>query len=139
MLEMSRDLAARIEEQASDTYPEECCGVLIGTGNQDGRKLIYLYETQNVHSDNRKRRFMIGPDDYRNAERIAREKEGEIIGFYHSHPDHPAVPSEHDREYAWPWYFYVIVSVLNGKPSEIKGWKLRDDRSAFEEVHVDIS
>jgi proteasome lid subunit RPN8/RPN11 len=133
------DLRARIDESASAAYPEECCGVLIGREKGESKQVIFILETDNIHSDNKARRFMIGPDDIIRAERIAREKHAEIIGFYHSHPDHAAVPSEHDREFAWPWYIYIIVSVLNGKSSSIQGWRLRDDRSGYENIRINIS
>ncbi len=129
----------RIEEQAAETYPEECCGVLIGSDNESVRKVMHLSETKNVHDENRTRRFMIGPDDFIKAEKFAREKKAEIIGFYHSHPDNAAVPSEHDRDFAWPWYLYLIASVLNGKPSTMQAWKLRDDRKRFDEIQITIS
>lgn len=139
MLVIPKELTEKIKSQAAETYPEECCGVLIGCEDNDGRHVLHLYESQNIHSDNRTRRFMIGPDDFLKAQHIARGNDAEIIGFYHSHPEHAAVPSEHDREFAWPWYLYVIVSVFNGKPSSIQGWRLHDDRSGFEQIPVDIS
>jgi proteasome lid subunit RPN8/RPN11 len=136
---ISEELKARIDESATAAYPEECCGVLIGRENGESKQVIYILETDNIHSDNKTRRFMIGPDDVKRAERIAREKNAGIIGFYHSHPDHAAVPSEHDREFAWPWYIYIIVSVFNGKPSSVQGWRLRDDRSGYENIQINIS
>jgi len=132
-------LIETIKSEAEETYPEECCGILIGTANGTGKKVSRLFVTQNVHSDNKARRFMISPEDFKNAEKTAREEDAEIIGFYHSHPDHPAVPSDHDREYAWPWYLYLIVSVEDGNSSSIKGWQLRDDREDYDEVTVSIS
>ncbi len=132
-------LVEKIKREAEETYPEECCGILIGTANGTEKNVFRLYGTQNVHSDNKERRFMISPADFKKAEQVARDADAEIIGFYHSHPDHPAVPSEHDREYAWPWYLYLIVSVENGKSSAIEGWELRDDRKSYEKIAITIS
>lgn len=137
---ISEDLSERMQNQSSENYPEECCGVLIGTVQNNGlREIRYLYETQNLHTDNRTRRFLIDPDDFRRAEQFAKEKDSQIIGFYHSHPDHDPVPSDHDRELAWPWYLYIIISVLQGKPSSVQGWMLRDDRSGYDRVQIEIS
>ena len=67
----------------------------------------------------------------RAAERMARERKLELVGWYHSHPDHPARPSEFDREHAWPWYSYIIVSVANREPGDMTSWRLTDDRLTF--------
>lgn len=137
---ISGDLSERMQKQSSDNYPEECCGVLIGTvENNDGRNIRYLFETENQHTDNRARRFLIDPDDFRKAEQYAKENGCEIIGFYHSHPDHHAVPSDHDRELAWPWYLYIIISVFQGKPTSMEGWMLRDNRSGYYRVQIEQS
>jgi proteasome lid subunit RPN8/RPN11 len=81
-----------------------------------------------------RRRFLIGPEDYRLAEARARERTGSLAGFYHSHPDHPARPSQHDLEQAWPNLTYVIVAVNGGTPADLKSWRLLEDRSGFEEI-----
>ncbi len=75
----------------------------------------------------------MSPDDYRQSEARARTLGAELIGFYHSHPDHPAVPSQYDLDHAWPNFSYVIVSVTSGAPGDLRSWRLRPDRSAFEE------
>jgi proteasome lid subunit RPN8/RPN11 len=87
----------------------------------------------NTTNGERRRRFLIGPDEYRAAEAHASETGGDVIGFYHSHPDHPAVPSAFDLEHAWPNLSYVIVSVRAGRPEEARSWRLRGDRSTFDE------
>jgi proteasome lid subunit RPN8/RPN11 len=139
LAEISGNLLESMKQQSAEKYPEECCGVLIGTVRENGvRNIAYLFETQNQHTDNRARRFLIEPDDFRKADQFARENGAEIIGYYHSHPDHDAVPSEHDRELAWPWYIYIIISVLEGKPSSVLGWMLRDDRNGYDGVQIEI-
>ena len=85
----------------------------------------------NSQSLDRRRRFLIGPDTYRQAEARAAETGAELLGFYHSHPDHPAVPSAFDLEHAWPNLIYAIVSVRAGQPEELRAWRLRPDRSGF--------
>ena len=72
------------------------------------------------------------PQDYREAEKRASEAGGELLGFYHSHPDHPARPSQYDLDHAWPFFSYIIVSVRGGAPEDMTSWRLRDDRSAFD-------
>jgi proteasome lid subunit RPN8/RPN11 len=81
----------------------------------------------------------VRPDDYRVAERRAREAALELLGFYHSHPDHPARPSQYDLDHAWPSFSYVIVSVMAGKDTSLTSWQLQADRSAFDEETVEIT
>jgi proteasome lid subunit RPN8/RPN11 len=90
----------------------------------------------NRRDDSPRNRFSIAPDDFRAAERAARERGLELIGWYHSHPDHPPLPSEYDREQAWPWYSYIILSVVHGAPREIRSWRLSDDRVRFEPEEI---
>jgi proteasome lid subunit RPN8/RPN11 len=125
----------QIRTHAEKTYPYECCGVLIGHTGDEGNRVTSLYVASNRHEENRKRRFLISPEDYRAAEEIARKQKQEILGFYHSHPDHPAEPSTYDREHAWPWFAYGIVSVREGAAADIAFWQLRDDRSSFEHIN----
>jgi proteasome lid subunit RPN8/RPN11 len=101
-------------------------------GDDDGR-VQEAFALSNTTSGERRRRFLIGPEDYRIAEARAREVGGTLIGFYHSHPNHPAVPSAFDLDHAWPNMHYVIVSVQAGRPDATRSWRLRDDRSAFDE------
>lgn len=113
----------------ADAYPYECCGALIAV---DGA-IVEAFRLPNTTAAGARRRFRIGPTDYREAEARAVERRGTLAGFYHSHPDHPAVPSQHDLEHAWPNLIYVIVSVNAGSPGDITAWRLRDDRSAFDQ------
>jgi proteasome lid subunit RPN8/RPN11 len=90
----------------------------------------------NMTDEGPRRRFLVRPGDYRAAEARAAETGRELLGFYHSHPDHPAEPSQYDLDHAWPFFSYVIVSVRNGQPRELRSWRLRDDRSQFDEEDV---
>jgi proteasome lid subunit RPN8/RPN11 len=93
----------------------------------------------NEHGGERRRRFLIGPDEYRLAEKRAAETGRELLGFYHSHPDHPAVPSAFDLEHAWPNLSYIIVSVKKGTPDEMRSWRLKADRSGYDEETMTTS
>ena len=118
-----------IRAHGADAYPYECCGALIAV---DGT-IAEAFRLPNTTAAGARRRFRIGPTDYRQAEARAAERGGALAGFYHSHPDHPARPSQHDLEHAWPNLIYVIVSVNAGSAGDITAWHLRDDRSAFDQ------
>jgi proteasome lid subunit RPN8/RPN11 len=115
-------------------YPHECCGLLIGTFAADGKKtVLQTYPISNSREDAAKRnRFLIAPDDLMRGEKFARAGKQDVVGFYHSHPDHPAVPSQFDLDHAWPVYSYIIVSVREGRAQELLSYELRADRSRFD-------
>jgi proteasome lid subunit RPN8/RPN11 len=121
-----------IRGHGRETYPNECCGALIG---RDGR-VTQTYALPNTTDEGPRRRFLVRPQDYREAERRASELGAELIGFYHSHPDHPARPSQYDLDHAWPFFSYVIVAVRAGIAEDITSWRLRDDRSAFDQEEL---
>ncbi len=124
----------------ADTYPQECCGALLGREDEAARQVTAVLPLVNRRDDSLRNRFSVSAEDVRAADRAAREKGLEVLGWYHSHPDHPAWPSAYDREHAWPWYSYVIVSVVNGTPQEMTSWRLGDDRGAFagEEIEINL-
>lgn len=132
-LEISETHLEEIRQHGQRSYPNECCGAMLGVAAEDGTKHVHAL----LSLDNRREgeaartRFLVTPEDYRAAEHVAREKGLEIVGFYHSHPDHPARPSEFDREQALPWYSYIVVRVAGGIPQEASNWVLADDRSQF--------
>lgn len=130
---LSPQAEGEIRAHARAEYPYECCGALFGTEQGEQRRVHYALRLANERMDERERRFFISPQQVLMAERRARQEGLLLLGFYHSHPDHPAVPSEYDRQHALPWYSYVIVSVQQGEPGELRSWRLRDDRSAFDE------
>jgi proteasome lid subunit RPN8/RPN11 len=132
MLELNQDLAAKIEAHGAEDYPHECCGALLGTDGAEGRAVRDLVALSNRRDDSPRNRFAITAEDVRAAERAATERGLDLIGWYHSHPDHPARPSEFDREHAWPWYSYIIVAVAAGVPGDMTSWRLTDDRVRFE-------
>ena len=128
-LVLKRDVRDAINRHAAETYPHECCGGLIG---HDG-VVADTFALPNTTEEGPRRRFLVRPDDYREAERRASELGAALLGFYHSHPDHPARPSQYDLDHAWPSFSYVIVSVQDGVAADMTSWRLRDDRTAFDE------
>ena len=110
---------------------------MLGRDDDSGREVVDLLPLENRRNDSPRNRFEVTPDDVRLAEKTAREKKIELIGWYHSHPDAPARPSEFDREHAWPWYSYIIVSVQKGEPRDTTSWRLHDDRAAYDAEKIE--
>jgi proteasome lid subunit RPN8/RPN11 len=131
-LRVSDALVRRIQAHGVETYPHECCGALLGNDSETVREVLELVPLANRRNDSPRNRFEVTPDDVQMAEKKAKGLNLEVIGWYHSHPDAPARPSEFDREHAWPWYSYIIVSVQQREPRDTKSWRLRDDRSAYD-------
>jgi len=129
-LALETDAEQEIRRHGAETYPNECCGALIA----DGDRIVEAFRLPNTTAEGPRRRFMIGPQDYRLAEARASERQGTLAGFYHSHPDHPARPSATDLAQAWPNLTYIIVAVREGTPEDLKSWRLLEDRSGFEEI-----
>jgi len=127
---LDADAEQEIRRHGAETYPNECCGALIANGD----RIVEAYRLPNTTAEGARRRFMIGPGDYRLAEARARDRRGTLAGFYHSHPDHPARPSETDLAQAWPNLTYIIVAVRAGTPEDLKSWRLLEDRSGFQEI-----
>lgn len=126
-----------IRSHGEETFPNECCGFMLGKANGDLRNVAELMRAENDREDEAKyNRFLITPDAFMRGEKAAREKGLDIIGFYHSHPDAPARPSQYDLDHAWPWYSYVIVSIKAGKADVMTSWVLREDRGAFGEEDI---
>jgi len=127
----------KIKVHAMETYPEECCGILVGT-ERDGEKEVYdVIRIGNAREENRGRRFLITPEEYNRAEAAAGAEGLGVMGFYHSHPDHPARPSQFDLDHAWPWCSYIIAAVEDRIPAAVKSWVLKEDRSGFDEELID--
>jgi proteasome lid subunit RPN8/RPN11 len=123
------DAVEAIRRHGAETFPHECCGALIQV---DG-VIVDALALKNTTSSGAARRFRIGPEGYRAAEARAAQLGGVLAGFYHSHPNEPARPSQHDLEHAWPNLIYVIISVNGSVPEDITAWRLRDNRSGFDE------
>jgi proteasome lid subunit RPN8/RPN11 len=126
-LRLSEALAGEIRHLGELAYPAECCGLLAGRIGLS-KEVVRLVPMPNQRTDD-PHRYLIASDDLRRATRELHRSELDILGYYHSHPDHPPVPSAFDTEHAWPWYSYVIVQVARGRPLELAAWVLAEDRS----------
>ena len=140
---ISGHLADKIRAHGAETYPHECCGALLGRDAEAmdpeaAREVLALFPLVNRRADSPQNRFSLTGQDVLDADRAAQKQGLEVIGWYHSHPDHPARPSQYDQDHAWPWYSYVIVSVQNGAPQDMTSWRLNDDRQAFSPEGVEI-
>lgn len=138
MLELSRAQRDEIAGHAEREYPHECCGLLLGRALEDGRKVVAeIFPVSNAReAAARHNRSLITPEEYLRGERYARARRLDVVGNYHSHPDHPATPSQFDLEHAWPTWSYIIVSVREGEARELRSWELLADRSRFSEEEL---
>lgn len=136
-LRLGVGVASAIHRHAEALYPEEVCGGLLGRRDGSGHSLVSAaLPVINTRSTERRRRYLIRGADVLWLERCASDLGLEVVGYYHSHPDAPAVPSEVDREHAWPWYVYLIVSVTPEGPARIRAWRLARERGVFVPVEV---
>lgn len=137
MIRCADGVLEAIREHARRAYPHEACGALVGRTVDGGiGEVVRAVPAENERANGRERRYLISPGALRQVEAQAASDALAVLGFYHSHPDQPAVPSEYDREYAWPWYAYVIVEVRNGETDGLRAWRLADDRSSFLEEEL---
>lgn len=132
-------VAGAIASDAERAYPREGCGLLLGRMAGEARLVLEARPARNAADSAARDRYLIEPEEVLRAEREARSAGLDLLGFYHSHPDHPASPSEFDRQHAWPWYVYLIVSVAAGRAGALRAWLLRDDRSGFVELGLSRS
>jgi len=125
-------------EDAVNTFPDECCGFLFGREETDGTRIVLdILVVDNSKEGDKTRRFEISPLDYMTAEQHALDHDWTLLGVYHSHPNHPAIPSEHDRKAAQPYFSYVIVSVLNNEIITLRSWLLNEEQQFEEEKIAD--
>jgi len=143
-----------IQRHAEADYPAECCGILLGQVEGDSKEVSEVAPIPNLRHDparaeellplddpgheSERNRFLIDPREQLRVEKDARARTLTVLGYYHSHPDHPARPSGYDREHAWPWYSYVIVSVEQGRARDTRSWALHDDRAGFEPEPLEL-
>jgi proteasome lid subunit RPN8/RPN11 len=143
-----------IREHGSRDYPNECCGILLGSVKGADKEVCEVVPLKNLRHDparaqellpleapgreSERNRFLIDPLEQLRVEKRARAAHLDVLGYYHSHPDHPARPSEYDRDHAWPWYSYVIVSIERGEPKDMTSWILSDDRSRFDPEQMEV-
>ena len=139
-LVLSKQILEKIHAHGEASYPEEGAGFLLGTDEGQQRVVSQVFTTENARENTaRHNRYLVTPEDYLKAE-ISAERQGlDLIGVFHSHPDHPNRPSEFDREWAQPFFSYVITSVNEGKAVESRCWRLSEDRSKFEEEEINFN
>jgi len=127
----------KIRKHGEVDYPNECCGFLLGKIDNNTRMVSHTKPVVNSREqENRYNRYYIPPEEYMRVERRAREEGLDVIGIYHSHPDAEARPSQYDLDHSWPFYSYIIVSVKNQQAIEMTSWRLKDDRSAFDQEQI---
>ena len=138
MIQLEKQQHDEIAAHGERDYRYECCGLLLGRFADDGGKVcIETYPISNAREESAKRnRFLIRPEELMRGEKEAAAKGLEIVGFYHSHPDHPAVPSQYDLEHAWPIYSYIVVAVASGSAEDLRSWEMQADRSRFNEEEI---
>ncbi|HXG93063.1 MAG TPA: M67 family metallopeptidase [Blastocatellia bacterium] len=144
----------QIKQHGERTYPQECCGLLLGRIEESANVLDEVFAVENVwekssdflrddipryrREESRQNRFLITPEQYKRADQYARERGLGVIGYYHSHPDHPAVPSGYDLDHScWPGESYIIVSVENGKAAALNSFT-KPDYEKFEQEEIII-
>jgi proteasome lid subunit RPN8/RPN11 len=135
-LRLRAGLVEEIRRAGERAYPAECCGVLAGHPGEV-KEVVKLVPATNRRTDD-PHRYLIAPDDLRRIELELRASGLEVLGCYHSHPDHPAAPSAFDTEQAWPWYSYIIVRVDRAAAAELTSWVLAEDRSAMSPESIDV-
>ena len=141
MIQLSTEHHQKSAAHGERDYPHECCGLLLGTFATGDRKTIAeIYPISNAREEQAKRnRFLIRPEELLRGEQYAAKAGLDVVGFYHSHPDHPAVPSAYDLEHAWPMYSYIVVAVSAGAAGDLRSWKMDPDRSRFTEENISES
>ncbi len=138
MIQLEGQHKHEIRDHGERDYPYECCGLLFGRFAENGMKICSeIYPISNAREEEAKRnRFLIRPEELMRGEKVAARKSLDVIGFYHSHPDHPAAPSQYDLEHAWPLYSYIVVAVDSGRAGDLRSWEMQTDRTRFNEEEI---
>ena len=140
MIAVTEKHIEEIKAHGEATYPFECGGMLIGTLHQDGSKTVHeTFPLENSSQEDQKNRVLILPKDVLRAERYARSIKLEVIGYYHSHPEDKAIPSQYDLDHALPVWSYIITSVIDGEAVDVRSWVMENDRTKFNEEGLVIS
>ena len=141
MIEIVEQHLTEMRQHGERDYPFECCGLMLGRFESNGHKVVIeTYPISNAREEEAKRnRFLIRPEELMRGEKYARAQSLDVVGFYHSHPDEPAVPSKYDLDHAWPTYSYVVVSVEKGQAVDLQSWEMESDRSRFSEEVIATS
>lgn len=135
LLVLAPGLKSRLDSLAAGAYPSEACALLLGRMVEGSRTAEALSETRNIATDRRKH-YIMAPEDILLAEQQACELGLDVVGVWHSHPDHPAVPSKTDTHSAWPCYSYVITRVSDGQPAELRSWRFENNTFVEERLET---
>jgi proteasome lid subunit RPN8/RPN11 len=136
-IHIPKTIMDQIHSHGESTYPYEGAGLMLGKIENEERIVSSLIFLENAREmDSQHNRYLLTAEDMLDGEKEAARKGLDILGIFHSHPDHPNIPSEYDREYAIPWYSYLITSVNQGKASGSRCWRLEDDRDSFQEERI---
>ncbi len=137
MISISEELISQIKAHGERTYPNECGGMLVGRFENESKTVVELLPMENAMAEaEQHNRVLITPKDVLRAERYAREKKLDVVGYYHSHPDDKAVPSQFDLDHALPVWSYIIVSIRQGKAVDARSWEMENDRTKFNEEEI---
>ena len=137
MIRIDDEQLAQMRAHGERDYPYECCGLMLGRFADGRKQVVETYAISNAREEAAKRnRFLIRPDELMRGEKYARDKALDIVGFYHSHPDDRAVPSQYDLEHAWPTYSYIVMSIEKGRAVDLRSWEMESDRSRFNEEKI---
>lgn len=139
MIKITEEHKKAIEKHGEQTYPYECGGMLIGRFEGGKKTVVETFPLENSSEEDQKNRVLISPKDVMKAERYARSLKLDVVGYYHSHPEDRAIPSQYDLDHALPVWSYIIVSVLSGKAVDVRSWQMEDDRSKFNEEGFEIN
>lgn len=132
-VKLNNDLQKQIFAQMEGTFPNEGGGFLLGQTNGDGIVIKDITQVENIFEEEEQyHRYAMTPQDWMRLEDEADDKGLTLVGYYHSHPNAPAIPSVYDRDHALPNFVYIITSVQDGKAVDMRVWKLKADRSAFD-------
>jgi proteasome lid subunit RPN8/RPN11 len=135
---VSAALLGEMRRHGEAAYPHEGCGLIGGAADGDARRTVRVVPIPNARDDSPRNRYLIEPDAFRRAQAELDRDGLDVIGVYHSHPDHPARPSPFDQEHAWPRLSYLIVAVAGGAAQDARSWILEDDRGRFVEEQIII-
>ena len=137
MVEIKQDILQKILDHARASYPHECCGILLGKMTSP-KRIMDAVKAENTNKERAVDRYEMNPDELLKIEREARQAGLEVVGVYHSHPDHPSSPSEFDRQRGWPEYSYIIVAVKGGTETEAKSWTFIEEDEPFGEEELKV-
>ena len=138
MITLAKTHLFSIQQHAKDVYPHECCGAMIGHNQKELKKVTKIVRIKNHSSEDKRRRFKITSEDYQFVEKLALQHSLDLLGFYHSHPDHPAIPSKTDEKYAWPFFSYIILSINKMQPQECYSYLYDFSQQSFQQEDLII-